>query len=363
MRVERIRLVNFRSFEHKEISPADVTLLVGPNASGKTNLIEAVRLATATSSFRRPHMWQVVREGASGATVEVEASGNSSHVEVVMDVQADGRRSYIVNGSAKRRLSEVAPLIPSVVFTPDDLGLVKDSADTRREALDGIGATLWSTYGKLSSDYSRAVRQRNRLLRDGAQGNRIEPWTEQVTAMGGRLLSLRTRLLGRIMPAVLDAYATISAGESLEIEYADSLGMERGAWEQGVDADEARDAIRRTLEHRNAEELRRATTLAGPHRDDVVFSIRERDARAFASQGQQRSIALAWKVGELRTLQDVTSRRPILLLDDVMSELDERRRTALASLVGDETQTLITTTNLGYFDEETLRRAEVVGLP
>jgi DNA replication and repair protein RecF len=362
VRVDRIRLVDFRNYREKEIEPAGISILVGPNASGKTNLIEALRLATATVSFRNPHLSDVVRRGRDTARVEVEAAGDSSHAAIRLDISSDGKRTYTVNGTRKRRLADVAGIVPSVVFTPDDLDVVKASGETRRGTLDTLGATLWATYGKLARDYGKAVRHRNRLLKEDVSDEETRPWTSQVTELGARLLTLRIRLLRRLERPMIDAYGVISGGEGLSVDYEDAAGLPRDAWRDGIDSQRARASMEEHLRARARDEERRRTTLVGPHRDDVVFRIDGSDARAFASQGQQRSIALAWKIAEFQVVRDVARRRPVLLLDDVMSELDEERRTAFAGFVGEATQTFITTTNLGYFDEATLEAATVFPL-
>jgi DNA replication and repair protein RecF len=363
VRVDRLRLADYRSYREKEIRPSDVTLLVGPNASGKTNLIEAIRAATATTSFRASSWRDVVRWGTERARVEVDASGESTKTEIVLDVQQDGRRAYRVNGTAKRRYSDVAGIVPSVVFTPDDLQVIKGSPEERRAALDEVGSAAARQYAASRSTYTKVLRQRNRALKDEASGDVIASLTEQAVQAGGRLLSLRTRLLWRIRPLFIDAYAVISGGEAADVAYTDRSGLRPDQWREGVEREEAAEALAAEIRKRAYDERARRTTLAGPHRDDVVFSFGGADARAFASQGQQRSLALAWKIAELRALQELTGRRPVLLLDDVMSELDSSRRSALAALVEEASQTLITTTNLGYFAKETLEMAYVVELP
>lgn len=363
MRISSIRLHDFRSFQEKEIQPSGVTILVGPNASGKTNLIEAVQIATTARSFHNPAWEEVVRWGAEEARIEISAVGDSTQVDISTTIPREGPRAYRVNGKQRRRVSDVVGLIPAVTFTPDDLRLVKDSGERRRAALDDVGEQLWPTYGKVRRDYARVLRQRNLLLRGGAPARELAPWTEQVVAHGGQLLALRTRLLSRMREDLESTYKGIAGGESCEVAYADKQGLDTSDRLEGVEPAAAREAISRTLEVREAEERARRTTLAGPHRDDIVFSVAGRPARAYASQGQQRSITLAWKIAVLHILETVLRRRPVLLLDDVMSELDEDRRVALTGLVGAGIQTFITTTNLGYFAAETLSGAEVVELP
>ena len=335
--------------------------MVGPNAVGKTNIIEGLQLATAGSSFRRPRWEDLVRWGDDAARVSLRAEGGPRRLEVSLDISSDGTRTFRVDGTAKRRTADVAGLVPSVTFTPDDLAMVKGPAERRRTSIDDLGEQLSATYGSLRRDYGRVVRQRNILLRDERAGHELDAWDEQLATLGARLVSHRIRLLARVMGHAAERYAEMAGGEPLEWHYEDRCGLEPEG--EPPSAGEAARAIAAEISRRAPEERRRAVTLVGPHRDDVVFSVGGRDARSFASQGQQRTAALAWKLAEVSVIEDVLRRRPVLLLDDVMSELDAERRAALRKTVAGRTQTVVTTTNLGYFDEEALADATVVTLP
>jgi DNA replication and repair protein RecF len=358
VRITRIELTDFRNYEKLVLEPSGgLTVLVGPNAAGKTNVIEAIQLATAARSFRRPEFADVVRWGASRAQVHVRAEEGPRLLEIDLEVDAQGKRTYLVNGQPRRKHSDVTGLLPSVVFTPDDLGMVKGPAERRRSATDDLGEQLSATYGSLRRDYGRAVRQRNALLRDGVSGAEMDVWDDQVVSLGSRLVVHRLRLLERIMEHAARRYAEMAGGEGLGYTYADRCGLGECA---DLDAASVAEALRVELHRRGAEEQRRLVTLAGPHRDDIVLRIEGKDARLFASQGQQRTIALAWKLAEVAVVEDVMHREPILLLDDVMSELDAERRSALSDLVAGEIQTVVTTTNTTYFTEDLLARALVV---
>jgi DNA replication and repair protein RecF len=358
VRITQVEITDFRNYERFSIEPAPgLTIVVGPNAVGKTNIIEAIQMVTSTRSFRRPEMSELVRWGAPCARVYVRAEEGARLLEIQLDLDGDGRRSYLVNGQARRKYSEVAGLLPSVVFTPDDLGMVKGPAERRRSSVDDLGEQLSSTYGALRREYGRAVRQRNTLLRDGVYGIELAVWDEQVAVLGARLLVHRTGLLERVMAAASSRYEQMSGGEKLGYSYHDKCGL---AAEQEMTTDAVAAAIRDELLRRSSEERRRAVTLVGPHRDDIVLTLDGRDARSFASQGQQRTIALAWKLAEVAVVEDVLRRKPVLLLDDVMSELDADRRSALSEVVSSEIQTVVTTTNTGYFTKEMLSRSLVV---
>ena len=358
MIIDRLILADFRNYEALDLELSrNLTVLVGPNASGKTNVIEAIQLVTAARSFRRPAPGDVVRWGAEAARVRVQVAEHERSVEIQLDVQREGSRTYRVNGQTRRRLSEVTSVMPSVVFTPDDLGMVKGSGERRRSAADDLGETLSATYGSLRRDYGRVVRQRNILLRDGAPAASMEPWDAQLCSLGAKLVTHRLRLLERVMARASKHYASMADGEELAYRYADRCALGSCA---SLEEDEIAAAMRDELARRAEEERRRSLTLVGPHRDDVVFLVGGHDARSFASQGQQRTIALAWKLAEVQVVREVLRTDPVLLLDDVMSELDQERRRALSELVLEDIQTVVTTTNTSYFTPEMLAAAKVV---
>jgi DNA replication and repair protein RecF len=279
-----------------------------------------------------------------------------------MSVEQDGKRVYRVNGQLKRRVSDVAGLVPSVTFTPEDLDLVKGPSEKRRSALDDLGEQLSRAYAVVRRDYGRVIRQRNALLKDVCTPQDLAPWDEQLVTLGAKLLTHRARLYRRLRSHIRTIYADLADGESLDVVYLDKTGVGSERWTEDVPAEEVAGALRAALEKRAADERTRQVSLVGPHRDDLVFTIEGKDARAFGSQGQQRTIALSWKLAEVRVVEDVADREPVLLLDDVMSELDERRRHALTDVVRRHVQTIVTTTNLGYFEPALLERATVVEL-
>lgn len=356
LRVKEVSLADFRSFERLELelSPT-VTVLVGPNAAGKTNTVEAIQLLTSGASFRRPSPSELVRDGADCARIDARLEGDGRVIDLRCDVTRTGRR-FSRNGKRCRAADMPASLV-SVLFCPDDLSLVKRGARERRDELDFFARQVSPGYARVLSEYQRAVEQRNRLLReDVVDESLLEAWDASVALGGATLLAARLRLFGRLAARCSEAYDVISGGERLACAYACTLG-------EGLEAasrDELRDLFLDRLRDARSDDLRRQQTTVGPHRDDVLFSVGGRDARAFASQGQQRSVVLALKMAEVELAGEILGTRPVLLLDDVMSELDERRRAAMVRFVDGGIQTLITTTNLGYFSEGFLARARVV---
>lgn len=358
--VTRVQVEDFRNYSRFILEPSPgLTVIVGPNARGKTNLLEGIQLLTEGVSFRRPAWGEVIRWGQERAVLSLEANDGERRREITLRIDQPGRRSYTLNGKRKRSPSDISREMPCVTFTPDDLRIVKDSAETRREALDAVGVQLSATYARLKKEYERVVRQRNRLLKqETIDEDGLAVWDERLVALGARLTTHRAGLAAMISQHTTEAYAVISQESELQVRYIPS-------WKRDGLAGEVEDgaaAIERHLEVKAQEERARRTTLVGPHRDDISFLMDGKAAREYSSQGQQRSISLAFKMAEVRVVTDVSGARPILLLDDVMSELDASRRVALAGMVGSSAQTIMTTTNLEYFTPELLESATVVSL-
>lgn len=362
MYVKSLRLRAFRNYSDREIQPSPgLTVFVGPNATGKTNVIEALQITTSGRSFRRPKWNEVVQWGKDQAILTARLSGEGSDIAVEMTMRADATRLFRLNGTSKRRVSDVTGILPCVVFTPEDLNLAKGAAETRRAEIDDLGEQLSKTYGAVRRDYAKVIRHRNVLLREWqASDADLEPWDVQVASLGSRLLIHRRRLLRRIADHASVAYQDLSQSEQLSVGYSDKCGLRTSVLDDEIDVDEAEKALLVSLESRRAEERTRRMTLVGPHRDEITFFIDGNDARAYASQGQQRTIALAWKLAEVQVVDDVAHKKPILLLDDVMSELDESRRRALTGLVQQNIQTFVSTTDVAHFDSTLMSEALII---
>lgn len=363
-----LSVTEYRSFPSFELDLArGVTVLVGHNAVGKTNLVEALQLLTSGRSFRKPSPRELVRAGGTRCSMKLTLEGEGRVIDMGCVVE-DGKRSFMRNGK-RCRAAGVRGVVPSVLFCPDDLDLVKRGARLRREALDGFGIQLNESYAQLAGTYERTVEQRNSLLKEPfCTRDLLDAWNDSIASTGAALTVHRLALLSRIREHLIDVYAGLSGGEVADVSYVPSwdasdaimLPAAADASSRTDRIEAARARIAAALDERAGEELRRGITLVGPHRDEVAFTIDGRDARTFASQGQQRSLVLAWKIAEVEVTREILGRPPLLLLDDVMSELDETRRQAFLGLVGGGVQTVITTTNLGYFDDSALERAKVV---
>ena len=361
MRIEHLHLRDFRNYREFDLAPTqNLTVLVGPNGAGKTNVIEAIQFVSTGRSFRNPKTTDLVLWGAPQAEVAITSSRDGRDHSSRGLLTTEGLCSWSLDGQQVRRSALAGKIAPVVLFVPDDLLLAKGPAEQRRSTLDALGEQLSATYGSLRRDYQKIVRQRNALLRDGCTALLLESLDEQLVDAGTRLYTHRRGLTGRLSGAMTDAYAALADGEALSITYDDRCGVGVGDPVVDIPIDDVRAKLTAELARRRSEELARRQTLVGPHRDDVTLSIDGRPARSFASQGQQRTVALAWKLAEVTIIEALLGTSPVLLLDDVMSELDESRRSALAAITRDDIQTLMTATDTTGLDDSLLDHAAVV---
>lgn len=353
MPIASLTLERFRNHRRLEIDRfGQTTVLVGPNGSGKTNVLEAIDLVVSGRSFRQARIEDVVQWGSDTALVRLTVQRPGTSYVIEEHLSAEGQRRLTVNGVEKRRRIEAIGSEHTVVFRPDDLELVKGSSDVRRDALDALGARLSDAYGHMRREYMRVVKHRNALLREWrATRADLEVWTEQAIALGARLLVHRRRLLARLSIHAAQEHRSLGDGMDLTMEYHDRCGLGATDPSLEVSMEDAKEALRAAFAARSEEERQRATTVVGPHRDDIVLLLEGREARRFASQGQRRSIALAWRIGEVRTIEEVSGASPLLLLDDVASELDERRREALQRCVSHASQVFVTTTEQAFLPD------------
>ncbi len=346
MSVRTLTLSGFRSYEELEMTFADGPhVVVGRNAAGKTNLVEALVVLSSGRSHRSPADPEMVRWGAdfARATAVVESEGRSEQLEVVIHGRGHGagpRKRIRVNG-VNRRAAALRAILRTVLFAPEDMLLIVGSPSLRRNLLDGVVAQREPTAASVMSTYQRTLTQRNSLLRrvreDEAERAELSYWTEVIVEHGARILDWRHETLAAMAGPLAAAHREIAPDETeLVLRYTSNTA--RGP------AETAEDALRRRLLETADKEIWNGATLVGPHRDDLVFESGGRDLTEFASRGQQRTAILALKLAELDVLTTLDGRPPLLLLDDVFSELDPERRAHLVRRIGELPQALVTTT-------------------
>jgi DNA replication and repair protein RecF len=359
--IGRLSLSGFRSYEQLEVEfPTGPQVLFGANAAGKTNLIEAIVVLGRGSSHRTSSDAELVSWGAPLARLEVELAQPGGEGKgppgATLDVALAGlgaesvgsRKRVRVNGVA-RRASALAGSLPLVLFAPEEMLLVSGSPSLRRAAIDGLAATRSRAYASSLATYARALQQRNSLLRqireNLADPSELHYWDAIIVDEGGALVAERLELLAALAEPLAAAHREIAPAEG-------RLGLRYATNAPTSGSETPRDALRRRLAETAEKELWNGATLVGPHRDDAVFELDGRDLAGFGSRGQQRTAILALKLAEVELLTSEESGPPLLLLDDVFSELDPERRAHLVRRIRDLPQAFVTTTALEDLDPE-----------
>jgi DNA replication and repair protein RecF len=334
-----IYLKNFRNYREAAVTaPPGLILVVGPNGAGKTNLLEAVHFLALGRSFRTSRDRDLVRRGENALSVRATVQSACGEQEFALDYGSAGKTAAI-NDETIPRLIDYVGNFAVVAFGPDDLGLVKDEPAVRRRFLDVWLGQESREYLYTLQRYQTVLRSRNALLARAAPRAELEPYDRELVAAGTRLTRLRAQAAAGLTAAAAAAYGELAPeDEDFAVAYDPALSI------TGDEGEIAR-AFERELRESRADEERRGLTLVGPHRDDLRLAVKGRDARRFASEGQQRTAALALRVAQFRLLAETRGDPPLLLLDDVGSELDAERQRGLAAVVAGAEQVWLTATD------------------
>lgn len=333
MHVTRLATQNFRNLADNELFPCEsVNVIYGGNAQGKTNLLEGLWLFTGGHSFRGAKDAELPR-------LNPEQGGNSQNASLELDFFSEereqkallrienGRRSSVINGVKKKTGSALIGKVRAVIFSPEHLLLIKEGPARRRSFLDGALCQIKPSYAGLLSVYNRALLQRNALLKDILRfpelEDTLEVWDLRLAKLGAEVMGERRKYVEKVAPQVSEIYSGISKGrEKIETAYSPSIRFSG----ENVSFEEAESAFFSELKRTRRSDIRSGFTSAGPHRDDLEITLDGISARTYGSQGQQRSAVLALKLAEAEVLSKASGETPIVLLDDVMSELDQSRQ-------------------------------------
>jgi DNA replication and repair protein RecF len=385
MRLASLSLTNFRNFLRLESEyPPGATLLVGSNAQGKTSLLEAVHLLTGASN---PHLgndrtlinFLAQREPQPFARIaaEAEIGGRTQHLEIriLLDNGSSARerraRKQVLLNGVKKRVRDLSGIFNAVLFVPQDLRVLEGPPRERRRYLDGAISQADSVYANSLAEYSKVLTQRNALLKQmqesRAGSEELEFWDSQLIEHAATLLRSRALALRELQDLAIPFHRNLTNGEeTLRIDYAPAMGdsnRRNGQLSMPLDdppewetlpREEIVHRLQSALQHSRREEIARGMTLTGPHRDDFAFLTNGVDLRTYGSRGQNRTAILAAKLAEVEWLKQRSGEWPVLLLDEVLSELDLKRRDALLDCVTKVQQTLITTTDLSMFNQDLL---------
>ena len=337
MHLIHLHSTGFRGLKDVHFEPGEgLTVLRGHNAQGKTSLLEAILYAATSKSHRTNRETDLPAHGAHGFRLSVGARRRDR--EVVIEARWwEGVKRFKVNGVALTRVSDILGKINVVLFSPDDVVLVSGTAAHRRRFLDMELSQIRPVYLNALQQYRQALRQRNGLLRQAEPDTELlDVWDQQLAEHGTVLIREREAFVAELAELAEVAYGRIAAGERLEVAYRPDIPADG--------------SLGPALGKGRAADLHRHMTLRGPHRDDLGVRIAGRPARDFASQGQQKTAALALKLAEAALIRRRAGEYPILMLDEALAELDAKRSRRLLDAVGDETQCLLTTTDLAPND-------------
>ncbi len=343
MRLKQVEISCFRNILNAELVPAEhTTVLCGANGQGKTNFLEAVYLLSTLRPLRATQLRELIRHGNPQAKVGGLFELNGAQRAIAVDIREKGRTTY-VDSKPVKNLSEYFGGVAVVAFTPDDLATIKGGPEGRRKLLDRAVFNRFPSHLETARDYQRALKQRNRLLKENRSFSLLDAYNETLATIGAAVWFRRVRLLQELAPLAIESLEAIAPGDGgVTLLYkATSLVSE-----VLYDEKKAAEALLTLLREKTPRDKERGFTSVGPHTDDLEIFLGNHLARTYASQGQQRAIMLAWKIGEIENIRRNRGYPPLLLLDDVSSELDPARNSFLMNyLRQSQLQVFLTTTD------------------
>jgi DNA replication and repair protein RecF len=357
MYIHHLALNNYRNYKKIEVEfEHKVNLILGENAQGKTNLIESIYVLAFSKSHRTSREKELISWDSDFAKITGQLHKKSGPFSMDIIISSQGKKAKI-NGLEQRKLSDYIGVANVVMFAPEDLNLVKGAPQIRRRFIDMEIGQINPLYLHHLSKYQKILLQRNHLLKElqRKKGNEmmLDVLTEQLVESGAKLLKKRYEFLEMLQIWAENIHFEISRGqEKLNLQYKPSIDVS-----EKLDLSKIEKEFHLQFSKIREKEIQRGTTLIGPHRDDVSFLINNRDVQTFGSQGQQRTTALSVKLAEIELIKEKIGEYPILLLDDVLSELDDYRQTHLLNTIKGKVQTFVTTTNIDGIDHQTLREA------
>ena len=357
MFVKWLKLKNFRNYEecYTEFTPK-FNLISGKNGQGKTNLVEAVMLCALTKSPRTSRDDDMRKDGSDFTDVELCVERNFGDITIRCRIDNQNKKMFFVNTNETKKMSDVFGNLVAVYFSPNDLKIVSGAPSDRRDFMDMDISELSGTYYNLIQRYNKILEQRNKLLKTihnkQILESQIEIWNEQLASAAGHIVKTRKSFLNKITPPATNIMKYISKdADNLSISYVGS---------RGETYEEIRSEILSALRFNLDKDMELGYTTVGPHRDDIKFELDDKDSKIYASQGQQRTIALSVKIAELSVFASELGENPILVLDDVFSELDYSRQKNLYEKFSD-VQILMTGTNFRYRPKDDYQQIIVDG--
>ena len=339
MIIKSIELENFRNYEKLYMEFDEHTnILYGDNAQGKTNILESIFIAGTTKSHKSSKDSEIIKFGNEESFIRACFNKNGIDYKVNMQLRMSKHKSILINGTPIKKAAELLGLVNIVFFSPEDLSIIKNGPSERRRFIDLELCQLDKNYLYNLSNYNKIVNQRNKLLKSMDYNmnlkDTLDIWDEQLISYGIAIINRRRQFVNELNEIIVDVHHNLT-GKS------DILNV-------GYEMDCSSEEYEIRLKNSREKDMKYHTTSAGPHRDDLIFKINDVDIRKFGSQGQQRTVALSLKLSEIEFVKKIVNDSPVLLLDDVLSELDSKRQNFLLNSIGD-IQTIISCTGLDDF--------------
>lgn len=344
MIINSLALNNYRNYLSEEINFSEgINILYGDNAQGKTNILEAIYMLATTKSHRTSKDREIINFNSDEGHIKAEINKRDIDYRIDMHLRKSKAKGVAIDRVPVKKTSQLMGMVNVVLFSPEDLTIIKDSPSERRRFIDMELCQLNKIYYSNLSSYNKILNQRNNLLKniyyDKSQIDMLDVWDAQLVDYGIKIIKDRNNFIDKINEIILDIHKRLTGDkEIISVSYDKNVSCE--------------DFSKELLLKRDAD-LRYQSTQVGPHRDDISFFVNDMDVKTYGSQGQQRTVALSLKLAEIELVKELVGDNPILLLDDVMSELDSSRRDALLSSIND-IQTIITCTGYDDFIKERL---------
>lgn len=349
MYVESLSLNKYRNYDALSMTfDKNINILYGDNAQGKTNILESIYMASTTKSHRGSKDREIIKLGEEESHIRLCIKKSDISHRIDMHLRKNKNKGVAIDGVTIRRTTELFGLLNVIFFSPEDLSIIKNGPAERRRFLDLELCQLSRLYYQNLSSYYKILNQRNNLLKQIVYNksllDTIDVWDMQLVDYGKKVIKERQNFITMLNELIQEIHSNLTSGkEQLEIVYDKDIGM---------------DEFEQALKNKISVDLNYTSTQTGPHRDDMILLINGMDARKYGSQGQQRTVALSLKIAEIRLVKNIINDNPILLLDDVMSELDSKRRSALMEEIKN-IQTIITCTGYDDFIKEQLKSNNV----
>lgn len=353
MKLKSLKLVNYRNCENVELNFCDFkNLIIGKNAQGKTNILESIYFLSNLKSVRTSNNLDLILFEAPQMEISAILDKNNTEIEMDFAYTDEKKKTFKLN-KVKSTQKDFKQVVKTVLFSTEDLLLLRGAPEDRRKWLDRAISQIYPVYDERISKYEKIRIQKNNLLKDEKiDYSLLQVYNEQLAIAGANIIYLRKKFLCEIEKIASKKHSNISEEEMLKIVYSSTF-------ETGETVEEILENYKQALEENYEDERRRAQSLIGPHRDDIIFFINNKESTKFASQGQQRTIVLALKMAEIDIIKEKAGTSPILLLDDVLAELDDLRQNYLLNSIDKETQTIITSVDTLFFNEEFLKDVKI----